>query len=233
MKKTLKQISKHSSFTSEAPFTLIYTSLDYPAIPDNTSNFIEDYEASLSYDNYAVYKRGSQVIDLDLEDESDLASEWYDIIEAITNIHLDSWARLYYALNLSYNPIWNVDGSTVTVKDAVENTIEYGEQEITAGTRSDSTTYHTMATDSSAEKETGKDEREIGQQINTAGEHTDTHNLGEQTETVTRTGNQGVTMTQQMLESEWNFRRKAFFESVLNTMLDEIGFYYDGGVKCR
>ena len=110
MKKTLKQISKHSSFTSEAPFTLIYTSLDYPSIPDNTSNFIEDYEASLSYDNYAVYKRGSQVIDLDLEDESDLASEWYDIIEAITNIHLDSWTRLYYALNLSYNPIWNVDG---------------------------------------------------------------------------------------------------------------------------
>ena len=230
--KTLKEIKKiydETEVQEPIPF-LLHTTMEYPTIPDNTSNFLEDYAAyEDSFNNIIVRKRGLQLVDMDSEE--DIFSDWCDIIDGITSMYLDSWARLYYALSLSYNPIWNVDGTTVTERDAVENSNEYGQQFVTSGARSDSTTYHSVSYDSALEKETGKDDVSIGQQQNTYGEHTDTINLGEQKETVTRSGNQGVTMTQAMLNEEWKFRQKAFFEHILNTVLDEIGFYYNGGVR--
>ena len=233
--KTLKEIREgwdNLGLDPRVPF-LLHTEASYPEIPDNESNFLTDYAAyEDSFNNMIVRKRGSQVADLDADwDDDESVIEWYNIIDGITTTYLESWARLYYALSLSYNPIWNVDGTTITERDAVENSNEYGEQSVTSGARSDSTTYNSVSYDSALEKETGKDDVSIGEQQNTYGEHTDTINLGEQKETVTRSGNQGVTMTQAMLNEEWKFRQKAFFEHILNTVLDEIGFYYNGGVR--
>ena len=231
MKKTLKQISKDSSFTSELPFILLRSTLEYPTITGNESNFLSDYDDMIKQVNdYAIHRRGSQFVDLDIEEEA-LQSEWYDIVDAITTMHLDSWARMYYALSLSYNPIWNVDGQTITERDEHKNEMDYAQQIVTNGTRSDSTTYKSVSYDSATEKETGKDEFSQGQQQNTIGAHKDTNTIGAEKETVTRQGNQGVTMTQQMLNSEWEFRKKSFFETIINTVLDEIGFYYSGGIS--
>ena len=231
MKKTLKQISKDTSFTVSNPFILLKSSATYPTIPDNTSNFLTDYAAMKNQINlYAIHRRGSQFVELDIDVEN-LQTDWYDLIDAITTMHLDSWARLYYALSLSYNPIWNVDGQTITERDEHENEMDYAQQIVTNGTRSDSTIYKSVSYDSSLEKETGKDEFSQGQQQNTIGAHKDTNTIGAEKETVTRQGNQGVTMTQQMLNSEWEFRKKSFFETIINTVLDEIGFYYSGGVS--
>ena len=231
MKKTLKEISKASAFTELNPFILLKSSATYPTIPENTSNFLTDYAAMKNQINlYVIHRRGSQFVELDT-DEEDLQSDWYDLIDAITTMYLDSWARLYYALSLSYNPIWNVDGQTITERDEHENEMDYAQQIITNGTRSDSTTYNSVSYDSALEKETGKDEFSQGQQQNTIGAHKDTNTIGAEKETVTRQGNQGITQTQQMLNSEWEFRKKNFFEMVLNTVLDEVGFYYSGGVR--
>lgn len=231
MKKTLKEISKASAFTESNPFILLRSTSTYPTIASNESNFLEDYEDVADQVNlYAVHRRGSQLADLDFEEE-DLQIEWYDLIDAITTMHLDSWARLYYALSLSYNPIWNVDGTVVTERDEHENEMDYGQQTVTNGTRSDSTTYHSISYDSATEKETGKDEFSQGQQQNTIGTHKDTNTIGAEKETQTRSGNIGVTMTQQMLNAEWEFRKKSFFETIINTVLDEVGFYYSGGVR--
>lgn len=230
--KTLKEIKKiyeDTEVQNPIPF-LLHTTMEYPSIPDNTSNFLEDYAAyEDSFNNIIVRKRGLQVVDMDSEE--DIFADWCDIIDGITSMYLDSWARLYYALSLSYNPIWNVDGTTVTERDEVENSNDYGAQTVTSGARSDSTTYNSVSYDSALEKETGKDDVSIGQQQNTYGTHKDTINLGAQKETITRSGNQGITMTQSMLTEEWKFRQKAFFEHILNTVLDEIGFYYNGGVR--
>jgi hypothetical protein len=38
--------------------------------------------------------------------------EWADCIRSVLSYYLDAWARLYYALSLQYNPIYNVDGET-------------------------------------------------------------------------------------------------------------------------
>ena len=179
---------------------------------------------------YVIHRRGSQFAELDIDVE-DIQSDWYDLIDAITTMHLDSWARLYYGLSLSYNPIWNVDGQTITERDEHKNEMDYAQQMVTNGTRSDSTTYKSVSYDSATEKETGKDEFSQGQQQNTIGAHKDTNTIGAEKETVTRQGNQGITQTQQMLNSEWEFRKKSFFETIVNTVLDEIGFYYSGGVS--
>ena len=231
MKKTLKQISKDTSFTVSNPFILLKSSAEYPTIPENTSNFLTDYAAMKNQINlYAIHRRGSQFADLDIDVEN-LQSDWYDLIDAITTMHLEAWARLYYGLSLSYNPIWNVDGQTITERDEHENEMDYAQQIVTNGTRSDSTTYKSVSYDSALEKEIGKDEFSQGQQQNTIGAHKDTNTIGAEKETVTRQGNQGVTMTQAMLTSEWEFRKRSFFETIINTVLDEIGFYYSGGVS--
>lgn len=234
MTKSLKEIKKiidDAQGAINTPF-LLHADATYPEIPGNESNFLLEYMENESlYNTLIVRKRGSQLADLDAENNTGVVSEWYYLIESITMTHLDSWARLYYALSLSYNPIWNVDGTIVTERDEHENTDNYGNQKITNGTRSDSTTYHSVSYDSATEKETGKDEFEQGQQENTIGAHEDTHTIGAESETVTRSGNIGVTMTQQMLNSEWEFRKKSFFETILNTVLDEVGFYYSGGIR--
>ena len=235
MTKSLKEIKKiidEGQGSSRIPF-LLHADVTYPVIEGNTSNFLTEYMTNEDdYNNLIIRKRGSQLADFDDDDLLyDLYTDWYNLIESITIMHLDSWARLYYALSLSYNPIWNVDGTIVTERDEHENTDNYGNQTITNGTRSDSTTYHSVSYDSATEKETGKDEFSQGQQQNTIGTHEDTHTIGAESETVTRSGNIGVTMTQQMLNSEWEFRKKSFFETILNTVLDEVGFYYSGGVR--
>ena len=234
MTKSLKEIKKiidDAQGAINTPF-LLHADVTYPEIPGNESNFLSEYMENESlYNTLIVRKRGSQLADLDAESDSGVVSEWYYLIESITTMHLDSWARLYYALSLSYNPIWNVDGTVVPERDEHENEMDYGQQTVTNGTRSDSTTYHSVSYDSATEKETGKDEFSQGQQQNTIGTHKDTNTIGAEKETQTRSGNIGVTMTQQMLNAEWEFRKKSFFETILNTVLDEVGFYYRGGIR--
>lgn len=235
MTKSLKEIKKivdEGQGSSNIPF-LLHADVTYPVIEGNTSNFLSEYMANEdAYNNLIIRKRGSQLADFDDDNPLyDLYTDWYYLIESITIMHLDSWARLYYALSLSYNPIWNVDGTVVTERDEHENEMDYGQHTVTNGTRSDSTTYKSISYDSATEKETGKDEFSQGQQQNIIGTHKDTNTIGAEKETQTRSGNIGVTMTQQMLNAEWEFRKKSFFETILNTVLDEVGFYYSGGVR--
>lgn len=235
MTKSLKEIKKiidEGQGSSNIPF-LLHTDATYPVIEGNTSNFLTEYMSNEdAYNNLIMRKRGSQLADFDNDNPLyDLYTNWYYLIDSITTMHLESWARLYYALSLSYNPIWNVDGQTITERDQRVNEMDYAQQTVTNGTRSDSTTYKSVSYDSATEKETGKDEFSQGQQQNTIGAHKDTNTLGAEKETVTRQGNQGITQTQQMLNSEWEFRKKSFFETILNTVLDEVGFYYSGGIR--
>lgn len=258
--------------------------LPYPEIPDNESNFIEDYE-----DNHYLFdfyfnknfgeRRYTPGYDVDTLD--DAYEEFITECASIYMTYVDSWARLYYALSLSYNPIYNVDGTTETVRDAYTDSDTYGQRqrtdqygqkqltdqygatsesetigarETTNGARSDSTTNYQVAFDSALEKESGKSMDSIGAQTINEGQqsnskssltHTDTHTdaqstdthtdatftdshqNGKQKELITRKGNQGVTMTQTMLDAEWNFRRNSFFKGIFDTIQKELGLYYE------
>ena len=267
------------------PGYLFHTNLTYPTFPDNTSNFIEDYQANAaSFNKYALLKRGDQVVKFDDEDYEDGWDFLSEVSEAVTDVHLDSWARLYYALSLSYNPLYNVDGTTTRETTqrqrtdlfgaqggtstygatsqtdnwgAISKTDQYGNKSATLGAHTDTQTNSSVAFDSGREKETGQTQNSIGSQTNTEASYTDshselaksdthtgaarndshsenaytdTHTDSAFTETETRQGNIGVTMSQQLLEAEWKFRQKSFFETIINQLLDEVGFMYVGGI---
>ena len=283
MIQSLRKIMKSKPDTD--PGYLFHTNLTYPTFPDNDSNFIEDYQSNAaSFNKYALLKRGDQVVKFDEGDYEDGWDFLSEVSEAITDVHLDSWARLYYALSLSYNPLYNVDGTTTRETTqrqrtdlfgaqsgtsvfgatsntdnwgAVSKTDQYGNKSATLGAHTDTQTNSSVSFDSGTEKETGQTQNSYGSQTNTEASYTDshselakmdthtgaarndshsensytdTHTDSAFTETETRQGNIGVTMSQQLLEAEWKFRQKSFFETIINQMLDEAGFFYNGGI---
>lgn len=163
------------------------------------------------------------------------AIKWWTLTE------LENWTRAWNALQLEYNPIWNVDG---TIEETEERDLENSEnrtyQSVRAGTRSseDDGTSGNTRTDNLANSETtvnGVSGFNIQQGFtdadNTVVNGTDTgsvtdagttHNEREESEneqtndteaktgtdsgtitrTTRRTGNIGVTTSQQMLREE-------------------------------
>ncbi len=208
------------------------SSIIYPTIEGNTSNFLTDYGLySDEFDLYAVRLFGSRYFDAILsEDESEILSEWNDTTRSIIAIHLEEWARLYYALSLNYNPIWNVDGTTVFEYGEKVRTDDYAERTRTdtIGETSGTNTEYATAYDSGTEKETGKTTIEEDERTNTSKDsaHLDTFTDEEHTDTETRSGNIGVTMTQQLLEAEWKLRRHSFFAEIIKQIMDECGTHY-------
>ena len=290
MKKTLKQIIKETP-TGES-FYFFDSDLTYPSPdPETNENFIDDYQNNASnYNLYAMLKRGNQVLDIDEEMfemlEVDNAADYtMALSKAVTDTYLNSWARLYYALSLAYNPLYNVDGTTTKTISERERTDAYGAQSggqtigaisasdihgaksksdvwgaksSTLGEHTDTQTNYSVSFDSSTEKETGKTSNLMGAQTNTENTytdghteqsytdshteqartdshqeaaHTDKHTDAEYTETEERKGNIGVTMSQQLLNAEWELRKKDFFATIINQMLDELGFMYVGGIE--
>ena len=290
MKKTLKQIIKETP-TGDS-FYFFDSDLTYPSPdPETNENFIEDYQDNASnYNLYAMLKRGNQVLDIDEEMfemlEVDNAADYtMALSKAVTDTYLSSWARLYYALSLAYNPLYNVDGTTTKTISERERTDAYGAQSggqtigaisasdihgaksksdvwgaksSTLGEHTDTGTDYSVSFDAASEKETGKTSNLMGAQTNTEATHTDGHTEqsytdshteqartdshqeaahtdkhtdAEYTETEERKGNIGVTMSQQLLNAEWELRKKDFFATIINQMLDELGFMYVGGIE--
>lgn len=290
MKKTLKQIIKETP--AGESFYFFDSDLTYPSPdPETNENFIDDYQDNASnYNLYALLKRGNQVLDIDEEMfemlEVDNAADYtMALSKAVTDTYLNSWARLYYALSLAYNPLYNVDGTTTKTISERERTDAYGAQSggqtigaisasdvhgaksksdvwgaksSTLGEHTDTQTNYSVSFDADTEKETGKTSNLMGAQTNTENTytdghteqsytdshteqartdshqesaHTDKHTDAEYTETEERKGNIGVTMSQQLLNAEWELRKKDFFATVINQMLDELGFMYIGGIE--
>ena len=260
------------------------SAVTYPTIEGNTSNFITDYNTAYAkYDRYFINDFGSRTYYSIFEPETDaeIYAAWQDDVKSVLSVYLDAWARLYYALSLQYNPIYNVDGETVTtysqkqltdlmgarsesdiiaardrsdIMGARSETDTIGAKETTNGARSDTSTDYSVSFDSATEKETGKSVDGIGQQIinegsqsnghtattytdrhteeqhtdtHSATSYTDTHTTGQHTETVTRKGNQGITMTQSMLQEEYEIRKRNFFHEIFVIISHELGLYYE------
>lgn len=207
----------------------------YPTIQGNTSNFCNDYlEKFDSFDVYVARMWGQRNFDAFLSSlNSESINEWNDAVIASINIHLDEWARLYYALSLKYNPIWNVDGQTTYVYGEKVKTDSLAERTRTdtQGEKGSTTTDYATAYDSGSEKETGKtsfvDDENTFTSVDSA--HIDTFTDDEHTDTETRSGNIGVTMTQQLLNAEYELRKKSFFRTIFKQIIDDCGCYYIEG----
>lgn len=201
------------------PFVLDPT-MTYPTIEESDANFLEYYNDNKeNLDRMFVHDFGERLIDLESDSDEDIADEWEDEIKAIQQTYLENWARLWYALSEPYNPLYNVDGTEVTVygQHQTDRSSTYTQHE-------DSSTQYSVAYDSALEKETGK-------QVDNLGAHTDTgfDKSLEHTDTVTRQGNIGVTKSTELLRDEMKLRTEVapFFKVIFQTMIEEIGGYYE------
>lgn len=201
------------------PFVLDPT-MTYPTIEESDANFLEYYNDNKeNLDRMFVHDFGQRLVDLESDSDEDIADEWEDEIKAIQQTYLENWARLWYALSEPYNPLYNVDGTEVTVygQHQTDRSSTYTQHE-------DSSTQYSVAYDSATEKETGK-------QVDNLGAHTDTgfDKSLEHTDTVTRRGNIGTTKSTDLLSSELKLRTEVapFFKVVFQTMIEEIGGYYE------
>ena len=230
----------------ESPF-LLDADMTYPEIEGNTSNFLEYYDENKEqFDRFFVHEYGKRYVDFDADDDEGIAAEWADELDAIQRIYLDSWARLWYALNIDFNPVFNVEEHTVTTygEDVTTNgygqhvhTDNYAQRQDTQGQRTDTATAYSVSYDSGTEKKTGKQSDQIGQQVNTIGGHIDTHTETAVDDTVTRdehvdhvdrSGNNGTVSATDLLIKEEQFRRNySFFKNCFLTIVEELGAYWD------
>ena len=213
------------------PFCLDPT-MSYPVIEGSTANFLTYYNTNReNLDRMFVHDFGERLVDFEASSDADIEDEWYDEIKAIEQVYIENWARLWYALSEPYNPLYNVDGVETTVYGEHVTDKELGQRQRTDGQRTDTSTAFTMAYDAATEKETGKQEDVIGQQITTDASVKDTDTSKTHTDTVTRQGNIGVTKSTELLRDEVRLRSEfAFFKTVFQTMIEEIGGYYAGSI---
>lgn len=215
----------------DKPLFNIESPENYPTFEDSEANFIEDYLSNFaSFDQYIVRMYGERIARFLSTEDPDIIAEFDSIINSILSAHLSEWARLYYALDLKYNPIYNVDGVTETVYGETERNDDYAKRKRTDKypLYTDTTKNYSVGYNSGTEKEDSMTEsinaaRDI---VSEDDAHKDTFTEEEHTDTVTKKGNIGVTMTQQMLEAEFEVRKKSFFRTIFKTFIEEAGFRY-------
>lgn len=140
-----------------------------------------------------------------------------------SNSNQYKWTKLYNTLTLEYNPIWNVDANitdTETISGTDNRTINR------TGTAADNETVN--LTDTKSVKGFNETSWAEAEKINKAGTdnhaYTDSENVTdrnvndtERQYTQRRTGNIGVTMTQQLIEAEREVADFNFIETIVDS----------------
>lgn len=222
-----------------------------PYDENDIKNFIEDYKNNFkNFDllNKVRYLSREYIVPFNVgTDISIISNDFKNLSTAYITGHLDDLHRLYYALNLKYNPIFNLDvKSTITKKG--KDVDESG----TTSTNKTGDLYNESGTDTNIfgeqiqnNKNVTNDSLELVDTDSTVlNSHTDTTNYGKKTttnltdttthgrvnsidltDTEIRQGNQGVTMSQQMLEAEYRIRQKNFFDDLFYKIINEFTIY--------
>ena len=243
MKKTIRQINDAFKLTDK-PLLFAESSLfPYPTIPDDTHNFIDDYDDNFeAYDAYFVKEYGDRVVEYDAQSDSEFYARWEQDLFGTELIYLDAWARLYYALNINYNPVYNVEENTKTTYGQhetdflnAERTHTNGAQTDTVGGGTDTSTTANVATDSVEYKDSAKQTDVIAERQNTEGQRidtdstfTDTTTSKQHIDTVERSGNIGVVSATELLNQEIaQKKRLSFFRNIFLILVEEVGAYYE------
>lgn len=153
------------------------------------------------------------------------------IAQAIYTIYIKNWNALYKTLSLEYNPIENYSMTeTENVQDSHNGTLESN------GTDTNTNTENTIVNDTSnnqlwgfnstdsvnSDKQIGDTTKNVDGSMNTTHKNTDTETKNITSDRMLkRSGNIGVTTSQQMIESERQLWLWNFFESVFSD-IDKI-----------
>lgn len=153
------------------------------------------------------------------------------IAQAIYTIYIKNWNALYKTLSLEYNPIENYSMTeTENVQDTHKGTLEsngnntntYIETTLVNDT-SNNQLWGFNSTDSvNSDKQTGDTTRDVESSMDNTHKNTDRETKDITSDrTLKRSGNIGVTTSQQMIESERQLWLWNFFESVFSD-IDKI-----------
>lgn len=153
------------------------------------------------------------------------------IAQAIYTIYIKNWNALYKTLSLEYNPIENYSMTeTENVQDTHKGTLEsngnntntYTETTLVNDT-SNNQLWGFNSTDSvNSDKQTGDTTRDVESTMDNTHKNTDRETKDITSDrTLKRSGNIGVTTSQQMIESERQLWLWNFFESVFSD-IDKI-----------
>lgn len=211
---------------------------------DRTEEYLEGYQTSPeAVDSYFM---GIKFKDLHA------VTEDLNELEAIVGVafltYNDKWSKLYDTLSLEYNPLWNVDGVTTEEHDIAKRHTEddFAEREDTNtyGLTTGNTTFG-ATTDTTDNKTTPYDSqtfRNLSQQETSSLEHVDNYQTNEHVDTLkkgahkdshdedaykdtittTRTGNIGVTSSQQLLKEEREVADFNFLDILMCDIIDMI-----------
>lgn len=245
------QIKKLFDYLKEEDLPMLFPDnsgvypVSYPTIEGNTSNFLTDYTADYEFfDHDFVHRFGERYIDLPYSDtlDSDAISEYYHEIYSILRVFIDSWARLYYALSIDFNPIYNVEehttttyGQHVTDTDLGQRQHTEGNKSQTLGTGTDTSTAEKWAYDSLAFVNEAKQTDVTGSRTNTEASYTNTEAATKDTVTskqhvdsVDRSGNIGTVSATDLLKREYELRRRlSFWDNLFTVIAEELGAYYE------
>lgn len=153
------------------------------------------------------------------------------IAQAIYTIYIKNWNALYKTLSLEYNPIENYSMTeTENVQDTHKGTLESNGNNTNTYTETtlvDNTSNNQLwgfnSTDSvNSDKQTGDTTRDVESTMDNTHKNTDRETKDITSDrTLKRSGNIGVTTSQQMIESERQLWLWNFFESVFSD-IDKI-----------
>lgn len=153
------------------------------------------------------------------------------IAQAIYTIYIKNWNALYKTLSLEYNPIENYSMTeTENVQDTHKGTIEsngnntntYTETTLVDNTSNNQLWGFNSTGSVNSDKQTGDTTRDVESTIDNTHKNTDRETKDITSDrTLKRSGNIGVTTSQQMIESERQLWLWNFFESVFSD-IDKI-----------
>lgn len=153
------------------------------------------------------------------------------IAQAIYTIYIKNWNALYKTLSLEYNPIENYSMTeTENVQDTHKGTLESNGNNTNTYTEttlvndiSNNQLWGFNSTDSvNSDKQTGDTTRDVESTMDSTHKNTDRETKDITSDrTLKRSGNIGVTTSQQMIESERQLWLWNFFESVFSD-IDKI-----------
>lgn len=168
-------------------------------------------------------------------------------LNVLTNIY--KYSRLYETTILEYNPLWNVDGTeerTVNRSKSGNDTDTYNENntntktgtEATATTGSDTTTTQKTTFDSSTFNDTDKNTLLHNTTDTTTHNTTDTNrhtgtkgnifeNEEEETETLVKQGNIGVTKSTELIDSQRLTVNYSYIENVVHDIVNTFTYLVD------
>jgi len=184
--------------------------------PDNVYELQVDYFGGYSNEKF-VSPLLKKIYDRTRDVESPFTALNTMIANVLYNRFATKWKKIYDALMTEYNPLENYSMEEERTPDLTTEETENVNSEVTTNRETNASSKYKGFNASDPVTITTTDGSE---DVTTSGASADneTHRVIENTgtETLTRSGNIGVTTSQQMLESEFKVRQYDFYKMIYN-----------------